>query len=432
MNKTPKVASAMASALAWTTASILSVLACENVWPDELAVADPDSVGLSAERLARLNDVMQGYIDRQEVAGVVTLVARRGRVVHVDARGAGTLDSDVAMHQDAIFRLASMTKPIASVGLMMLYEEGRFQLNDPVARYLPAFSDLDVAEADGAGGYRRVSAGRPITVHDLLTHLAGFANVFGDVLDDEARRWQASRTQDESLADMIDRLTDLPLESQPGNSWEYGPATDVVGRLIEVLSGQPLDAFLDERIFEPLDMHDTHFYLPDEKLARLSTLYRPRDGGGLAVAEAADRSSPHAEGQAAYFSAAGSPGLVSTARDYYRFLQMLLNGGELDGVRLLGRKTVELMTVNHTRDLPIWLAGPGHGFGLGFAVVTDLGRTGLPRSEGAYWWGGGSGPVFWVDPAEALIGILFVQIRPFDHLNIRDDMVSMTYQAIVD
>jgi CubicO group peptidase (beta-lactamase class C family) len=243
---------------------------------------------------------------------------------------------------------------------------------------------------------------------------------------------QAAVQPGDTIADMVSRLADLPLNFEPGERWEYGPGTDVVGRLVEVMSGQPLDEFLRQRIFGPLDMPDTHFYLPESKLNRFSPQYTPAEGGGLAVADPADATSRWVAEPHVYFSGAGNPGLVSTARDYFRFQQMMLAGGELDGVRILGRKTIELMTANHTGDLPLWLAGPGNGFGLGYAVINDLGQSGFPKSEGTFWWGGGSGPVFWVDPAEELIGILMVQIRPFDRINVRDDMVTTTYQAVVD
>jgi CubicO group peptidase (beta-lactamase class C family) len=222
----------------------------------------------------------------------------------------------------------------------------------------------------------------------------------------------------------------LPLNFHPGEAWEYGRATDVVGRLVEVLSGQRFDEFLRERIFEPLDMTDTHFYVPPSKLDRFAALYRPDGEGGLQLTEGPTAESRFVRAPQTYFSGAG--GLVSTARDYFRFHQMMLNGGALDGARILGRKTIELMTVNHVGDHPIWLIGPGHGFGLGYAVVQDPGQTTMPYTVGSYFWWGAFNTTFWVDPKEELVGILLTQLRPYTHLNIRQDLATLTYQAVVD
>ena len=232
-----------------------------------------------------------------------------------------------------------------------------------------------------------MAAARPITVQQVLTHTAGLANTYRGITQPEFQRVVAPREPGDTVGDMLKRLATLPLNFHPGDHWEYGRATDVVGRLVEVMSGQTLDAFLKERIFAPLDIPDTHFYLPKSKLGRFAALYRPDADGKIELAEAPTAESRFVAEPHTYFSGAG--GLVSTARDYFRFHQMMLNGGELDGARILGRKTVELMTANHTGDKGIWLAGPGYGFGLGYAVVTDLGPSGTPRSEGSYYWGGG-------------------------------------------
>ena len=402
---------------------------------DGVPTAEPETVGMSAARLERLDRVMQGYIDRNQVAGVVTLVARRGKVVHFSALGKRDVEAGAPMTHDAIFRIASMTKPIASVALMMLYEEGRFQLRDPIGRWLPEFADMQVAvpappQERLTGRYKTVPATRPITVQQILTHTAGLANSYRGITQPEFMELVAPRKPGDTVGAMLKRLATLPLNFQPGDHWEYGRATDVVGRLVEVLSGQTLDAYLQERIFAPLDMVDTHFYLPQSKLDRFAALYSPNAEGKIELSEAPTAKSRFVAEPHTYFSGAG--GLVSTARDYFRFHQMMLNGGELDGVRILSRKTVELMTANHTGDKGIWLAGPGYGFGLGYAVVTDLGPSGTPRSEGSYYWGGAYGTIFWVDPSEKLIGILMEQIRPYTHLNVRPDLATMTYQAIVD
>ena len=402
---------------------------------DGVPTAEPESVGMSSERLERLDRVMQGYVDRSDVAGVVTLVARRGKVVHFSASGRRDVEQQRSMTHDTVFRMASMTKPIASVALMMLYEEGHFQLRDPISRWLPEFSEMQVAVPSPeqeriAGRYKLVPAARPITVQHVLTHTAGLANTYRGLTQTDFQAMTAERKPTDAVGDMVKRLARLPLNFHPGDRWEYGRATDVVGRLVEVMSGQTLDAFFRERIFEPLDMPDTHFYLPQSKLDRFAALYGPGDDGKIVLTEAPTAASRFVREPHVYFSGAG--GLVSTARDYFRFHQMMLNGGELDGVRLLSRKTIELMTANHTGDYGIWLAGPGYGFGLGYAVVTDLGPSATPRSEGSYYWGGAFGTIFWVDPSEELIGIMLTQVRPYTHLRIREDLATLTYQAIVD
>ncbi len=402
---------------------------------DGVPTAEPEVVGMSSERLERLDTVMQGYVDRNEVAGVVTLVARRGKVVHFSAAGQRDVENGAAMTHDTIFRMASMTKPIASVALMMLYEEGRFQLREPISKWLPEFSDMQVAVPSPpqerlAGGYKLVPAARPITVQHLLTHTAGLSNSYRGITRSDFLEMSAQRRPNDTVGDMLKRLATLPLNFHPGDAWEYGRGTDVVGRLVEVMLGQTLDSFFRERIFDPLDMPDTHFYLPMSKLDRFAAQYGPGDDGTIVLADPATAESRYVKEPHVYFSGAG--GLVSTARDYFRFHQMMLNGGELDGVRILSRKTVELMTTNHTGDYGIWLAGPGYGFGLGYAIVTDLGPSGTPRSEGSYYWGGAFGTIFWVDPSEELISIMLTQIRPYTHLNIRPDLATLTYQAVVD
>jgi len=280
------------------------------------------------------------------------------------------------------------------------------------------------------GRYKTIPAASQITVQQILTHTAGLSNSYRGITQPEFLEMSAQRKQSDTVADMLQQLAELPLNFHPGDHWEYGRATDVVGRLVEVMSGQTLDVFLRERVFKPLDMPDTHFYLPESKLHRFAALYRPNEAGKIELSEAPTAESRFVAEPHVYFSGAG--GLVSTARDYFRFHQMMLNGGELDGIRIVSRKTVELMTANHTGDKGIWLAGPGYGFGLGYAVVTDLGPSGTPRSEGSYFWSGAYGTIFWVDPSEEVIGILLQQLRPYTHLNVRPDLATMTYQAIID
>lgn len=427
--------------------SLIAALLCSLVVRDgavysqsatpNLPSAKPAEVGMSAERLARIRTAMQRYVERNVVPGVVTLVARRGRIVHLEAIGYRDAEAKVPMTTDTIFRIASMTKPIASVALMMLYEEGHFLLSDPIAKFLPEFANMKVAQvaaSDERVGtpYKLVPAARAITFKHVLTHTAGFANSYRGLTQAEFGKVYPRKDPKETVGDAVKRLATLPLNFHPGDAWEYSTATDVVGRLVEVISGQTLDEFLQKRIFAPLRMNDTHFYMSAAKLNRFAASYEPdaQNNKKIKLAEAPNAESRWIKEPHNYFSGAG--GLVSTVADYFRFHQMMLNGGELDGMRLLGRKTVELTTANHTGDLPIWLTGPGYGFGLGYSVVKDIGQTGQPASVGSYGWGGAFCTYFWVDPAEELIGIMMTQVRPYDHLNIRLEFQVLVNQAIVD
>jgi len=395
--------------------------------------ASPASVGLSEERLSQIEEVMKRYIDDDLVPGTVTLVARKGKVVHLEAQGYRDVERKQPMTTDTIFRIASMTKPITSVALMMLYEEGHFQLNDPISEFLPEFSDMQVLiesdDYDFGVPYRLEAAKREITFKHVLTHTAGFMNQYRDghlALFQNRKRISAG----DDLAAYIKLLAELPLGFHPGENWEYGPSTNVAGRLVEVISGMTLETFFRERIFEPLEMDDTYFYLPEAKLVRFAAQYRPGKDGKIELADAPTTESRFVAEPHAFFSGGG--GLVSTAADYVRFQQMMLNGGELEGVRLLGRKTVESMFTNHTGDLPLWLRGPGIGFGLGYYVIEDIGVAGTTLSKGTVGWGGAFCTVFFVDPAEQLIGIMMTQVRPYTHIDIRQDFQSVTASAIVD
>jgi CubicO group peptidase (beta-lactamase class C family) len=412
-------------------------VAAQSAARSGLPAARPEEVGMSSERLARIRTAMQRYVDRGLVPGVVTLVARRGRVVYVDAIGYRDVEARAPMTADTIFRIASMTKPIASVGLMMLYEEGHFLLSDPISRFLPEFANMKVAQAAASSAssdapYKLVPATRQITFKHVLTHTAGFPNTYRGITREEFAKNYPRKDTKETIGDAVKRLATMPLNFNPGEAWEYGPATDVVGRLIEVISGMSLDDYLRTKIFDPLKMTDTHFYLPASKLGRFAANYQPdaTNGNKIKLVEAPNAESRYVKEPHNYFSGAG--GLASTVSDYIRFHQMMLNGGELDGVRLLGRKTVELMTTNHIGDLPVWLTGPGFGFGLGYSVVKDIGVTGQAGSAGAYGWGGAFCTYFQVDPREELIGIVMTQVRPYDHLNIRQEFMALANQAIVD
>jgi CubicO group peptidase (beta-lactamase class C family) len=397
----------------------------------ELSPVAPDSVGVSSKRLERLREFTAREMEQGRISGAVTLVARGDRVVFFEATGMGDREHRDPMRKDSIFRIRSMTKPIVSLAVLMLYERGEFLLDDPVTRFLPELENLRVVAPTTTDDtppeeLETVPAERDITILDLLTHRAGLTYGFinqGPV--GELYRRAKLEEWKESSEELVRRLAELPLVRQPGLVHEYSIATDVLGRMVEVVSGQRLDVFLRESIFEPLGMKDTYFYLPPEKANRLVTLYRSEEGKTLQPLETADVS-PFVVGPRVFFSGAG--GLVSTASDYYRFLRLLLNEGELDGVRLVGTKTVELMTQDHVhQEIGIH---PGYGFGLGVAVRQATGGVVL-GSEGEYTWGGIDNTVFWVDPKEHLISIFMTNVTPYD-LDQRWYFKTAVYQAIVE
>ncbi len=390
-----------------------------------LPFAVPEEVGLSSQRLTRLSDVLRGEIDGGRVPGTVALVARRGKVAHFEALGARDPVSGAGLHKDSLFRIYSMTKPIVSAAAMMLWEEGRFLLGDPLAKYLPEFASPTVAVERG-GRIELVPAERDITLQDLLRHTSGLTYEFrGNApvqkMYMEAKVFRRNQTNAEQAA----TLAALPLMHQPGTRWEYSRSTDVLGRVIEVLTGENLGTVLAERILKPLGMTDTDFFVPPAKHQRLAEAF-PRDPDTGADAQLLEvRQQPSFE--------SGGGGLVSTAMDYARFLQMLLAGGTLDGVRLLSRKTVEYMTADHLGGIPGApdLLIPGYGFGLGFAVRLQPGIAQVPGSTGQYYWGGLAGTTFWVDPAEQLFAMLLIQgpgQREYFRVLIRD----LVYAAFAD
>jgi CubicO group peptidase (beta-lactamase class C family) len=368
-----------------------------------LPPAAPEEIGLSPLRLARLGAVMRSEIEGGRVPGAVALIARRGRLAYFESFGQRDPADGEPMAKDSIFRIYSMTKPITSVAAMMLWEQGRFLLSDPIARYLPEFSDPRVAvERDGE--IDRVPVVRPITVQDLLRHTSGLTYEFrgsGPVHKMYMSAKVYSRSQ--SNAEQVATLAKIPLLHQPGTRWEYSRSTDVLGRLVEVLSGQRLSEFFERHILAPLGMVDTAFHVAPHDHPRIAEAFAtdPDSRGRVQLLEI--REPPTFE--------SGGGGLVSTAGDYARFLQMLLNGGTLDGVRYLSRKTLELMTADHLGPItgaPDLLL-PGHGFGLGFAVRLQAGIAAVPGSVGQYFWGGLAGTTFWVDPAEQLFALLLIQ-----------------------
>jgi CubicO group peptidase (beta-lactamase class C family) len=397
-----------------------------------LQPAAPESVGLSTERLQRLSDALQKYVYDGQVAGSVTLVARRGSIAYLQAFGERDREAKDPMKTDAIFRIASQSKAIVSVAAMTLVEEGKLLLTDPVGKYLPELMATKVAVARDGGGYDVVDAVRPITVRDLLTHTSGFGygnGVGGDLWTAAGQTGYYFADRDEPIRDSVRRIAGLPAHAQPGTQWIYGYSTDILGALVEAVARKPLDQALRERVLEPLGMRDTEFYLSSGKGNRLAAVYSIVDGKleraptpGNAVGQG-----HYVEGPRKSFS--GGAGLLSTATDYARFLQMMLNGGELDGRRILSRKTVELMTTSHLGDIPY---GAGQGFGLGFYVVEDLGARGWPGSEGEFGWGGAYHTTYWVDPREGLVVVHLTQLVPAGTVDDQAKVRALVYQAIVD
>jgi len=385
-----------------------------------LATATPESVGMSSERLQRLHQGMQGLVDRHEVSGIVTLVARDGKIADVHAVGFQDVENRTPMKTDTIFRIASMTKPITSVAIMMLHEEGKLQLSDPVSRFIPAFGTMKVST--GANGATE-PARRPITIRDLLSHRSGLTYGFlnGGEVGNAYRKAgvpDGLSITEGTIEQGVAKLAAQPLVSQPGAAWNYSLSTDVLGRVIEVASGMTFDAFLRDRVFKPLGMMDTSFDVPEAKWSRFATVYSPDGANSIRPMKDPETFGNTVMSPFAYYKSpkkyfSGGAGLTSTARDYARFAEMLVDGGALGNIRLLSPKSIELMATSATSDLPPnALVGPGANFGLGFKVTTDLGASQELGSEGMYGWLGIYGTSFWVDPKERLIAIMMVQRYP--------------------
>ena len=393
----------------------------------------PEQVGVSSTRLSRIGPVMQLYVDEDKLAGILTLIARRGRIVHLEKVGMMDIEANKPMQFDTIFRIYSMTKPITSVAVMMLYEEGRFQLGDPISRFIPDFKHVKVFTGETTSGLELVDAEREITIWDLLTHTSGLSYGMAEDSPVDAlyrkQIWERLEQKPETtLDDMVKTLAKLPLVHQPGAGWTYSMATDVLGYLVQVVSGMPFDEFLKGRILEPLGMVDTDFYVPAEKIDRFAANYGPAEEGGLKVIDRP--SSSHYAKPTTHPSGGG--GLVSTAADYVRFAQMLLNRGEYDGIRLLGSKTIEFMTMDHLADGLHPFEDQSYGFGLGFDVRTSVARSQIMGSVGSFGWGGAANTNFWIDPKEELIGLLMLQFMPSGHYPVVPDFRVLTYQAIID
>lgn len=401
----------------------------------------PKEVGLAGDRLPRLDAHLRSrYLEPRKIAGALTLVARRGQVAYLSPVGMMDLARNKPMAEDTIFRIYSMTKPIATVALMMLYEQGHFQLGDPVYRFIPEWRDLEVYESGEYPNFKTKKADRAMTVRDLLSHQSGLA-ADGRMGSKIASAYSALKVRNRhggTLKDMVARVAGLPLEFSPGTAWNYGISTDVCGYLVEAISGRSFDEYLKENIFEPLGMRDTGFWVPPDKADRFAANYNRDENKVIRLLD--DPAASDYLKKPTFFSGGG--GLVSTAADYYRFCQMLLNGGELDGVRLLGPNTIDIMTLNHLpgnqdlTDLSISAfsetANEGVGFGLGFAVMIDLVKAQQVGSVGEYYWGGAASTIFWIDPVKDLIVIFLTQFMPSNTFNFRGQLKSIIYPAIID
>lgn len=394
-----------------------------------LSKESPQKIGLSSDRLNRIDSVLQNLVDHQKLVGVVTMIARHGKMVHSTHIGMLDIETNKKIQLNTIFRIASMSKPIVSVAAMILYEKGCFQLNDPVSKYIPEFKDLKVytKKGDQTNGILK----REMTIQDLLRHTSGLTYGAGNTPVDSMYKSANVLDDNGTLKDMIHKLAQIPLLYQPGEQWNYSVSVDVLGYLIEVISGKPLDEFLKENIFNPLGMKDTGFFVPEGELNRLATLYTVSKEGKLIPSSAnklEDSKKP------SFLSGGG--GLFSTIEDYMIFSQMLLNKGELNGKRILSPKTVELMTMNHIpyQVMPIkrGFLVDGHGFGLGFRVLTDIPQSATLGSLGSYGWFGFFGTYFYIDPKEDLIGIFMTQFHgPDSYPGVKEFQVLM-YQSIIN
>ncbi|MBC7362825.1 MAG: beta-lactamase family protein [Candidatus Aminicenantes bacterium] len=403
-----------------------------SVFAYELPKATPAEVGLSAERLERLGQVFQSYCEEKGAPGMVVLIARNGKVAYHRAFGKFRLDRSEPMPVDAIFRIASQSKAVTSVAIMMLMEEGKLLLDDPVSKYIPEFKETYVAvkpEGKEVKGYSLVPAKRQITIRDLLTHTAGISYGDGPAREEYLKAgiygWFLT-DKDMTIGELVKKLARLPFDAQPGEKFVYGYNTDILGYLVEVVSGMNLAEFVEKRITGPLGMKDTYFFLPESKVSRLTPAYGADENGQIKMTEDPDRS-PYVYGPKKCYS--GGAGLLSTAEDYARFLLMLQNGGELGGVRILSPKSVELMTADHVGQL---YSGGTTGFGLGFWVTKSLGASGIPGTVGAYGWGGAYFTSYWVDPVEKLVAVFMIQLLPVPSScsDLQNKFRTMVYQAI--
>ncbi len=405
-----------------------------------LPMAKPESVGMSSERLERIASAMSSFVDDEQVPGLITVVARKGKVVHFETYGSMDREAKKPMQADTIFRMYSMTKPVTGTAIMILYEEGKIALSDPISKYLPEFANMKVHKGMQDGKVVTRPANKPITIKHLLTHTSGITYDFwphdvGVMYKNAGLDIASAYANELNLEAYVKIIAEQPLFGQPGEVWEYGLNMDVLGRLVEVVTGQRFGNFMEERIFEPLGMVDAGFQIADDQLERFAANYAPNPQGGMVLVDP-PQSSLYRRDVSLHL---GGAGLVCTAADYLRFAQMLANSGELEGVRILSPTTVDLMMSNHLPsvlgELPLGSLFPGvQGLGFGFcgSVVTNVASMGMAGSPGEYSWGGAASTDFWIDREQELVGMVLTQLLPAGTYPTRTRMHQMTYQAIVE
>ena len=426
----------------WVTATILWTFSAALVGAvEDVPVVQPEAVGFSSEGLDKIESFFEKRVRDGEIAGIVTLVARHGKIAHLSAVGYADAKRKRPMERDTIFRIYSMTKPIASTALMMLYQDGRFQLTDPLSDYIPEFAELRVLREPGGPLDETVAMEREPTVQDALRHTAGFSHGLGTAEYDELFLSTGIFRTETSLEEMMSALATIPLMNQPGARFRYSVGPDVALRIVEVISGMPADDYLEEQIFRPLGMKDTGYWLDSDDAARLSPVHWRKDGELVPI----DEEHGHPEGgvllepwsvnsyTAEHDFKGGSFGLLSTAEDYWRFAQAMLNGGELDGHRILGPRVVDFMRTNHLTEEQQEALSPGLGFGLGFGVVESPAAVGSIISEDAFMWGGAAATTFWIDPEEDLVVVGMTQHMSVPETgSIRGELAALVYGALLD
>ncbi|MDG2175195.1 MAG: serine hydrolase [Gammaproteobacteria bacterium] len=401
--------------------------------------SQPGRLGFDPERIDHLDSMLQSYVDQGEIAGSVTLILRNGRIAYSDAKGMQDIETGTPMAQDSIFRIASQTKAIISTAIMILHERGQLKISDPLSNYFPAWADAKVGVINDEGELELEGLNRPIFLRDLLTHTSGigYGNWIGgnptllSAWGDAGFNGWYFASEEVPIGELITQMAALPQFAQPGQQWIYGYNLDILGGIIEVASGRPLNEFLADEIFTPLGMDDTQFYLPQEKADRLATVYQGKAGGGIEPAPQVGSifgQGDYVNGPRTTFS--GGAGLLSTASDYAKFLQMTLNGGQLNGARILSPKTVALMVTDHIATIGF---NPGEGMGLGFSVLKDLGARGTPGSVGEYGWGGAYHSTYWVDPVENIVVVYLSQIlSPNPGLDDFDKLRAGLYASLIE
>jgi CubicO group peptidase (beta-lactamase class C family) len=408
-----------------------SLLACQSTVVDAKNTANAaESVGFSSERLDRIAPAMQRYIDQGKLAGTLTLVARNGKIVYLNAQGMQDKEAGIAMTEDTIFRIYSMTKPVTAVAAMTLWEQGKFHMFDPIAKYLPELANMKVYVSGSGDDMVVEDAKSPIRIIDLFMHTSGFSYGFSNSEVDKLYQKMLSKPDELNRDNILTKFAELPLTHQPGTAWNYGVSTDIIGFLVEKLSGKKLGEYMQETIFRPLGMKDTGFYVPADKVDRLTQIYTADKTGQTIVMEKEPVGDFMSDPK--IHNAGG--GLVSTMQDYFTFAQMMLNGGEINGVRILGRKTVEYMSSNHLPKnlIPYSKTSQGEGYGLAMSVTVDPEMAGFMTSKGDFGWGGAASTYFRVDPEEQIVMISMAQFVPIGFHRYHDDFRNLVYQALID